>query len=185
MLDMQTTMCGAINLRNAQHKDRAALDSLRIRSLEGILSPLLTSAQQSTMYEYTSFDPALIDDGTYYVLEVDDRIVASGGWSRRAARYRHQSGNEEPDRFLDPGTEAAGIRAMYTDPDFARRGIGTLMLAAAETGARIGGFRRAELVATPTGRRLYMARGWREKETFLIGGRNSSGVPVSRMEKML
>jgi GNAT superfamily N-acetyltransferase len=185
MLDMQPTACGAIRLRTAQHKDRIALDSLRIRSLEGILSPMLTTAQQRTMHEYSPFDPKLIDDGTYYVLEIDSQIAACGGWSRRAARIRSKSGGFEPDRFLDPETEAAGIRAMYTDPYFARRGLGTLLLTAAETGARLAGFRRAELISTPSGRRFYLSCGWREKERFIVGKDDGSGVQASRMEKTL
>jgi GNAT superfamily N-acetyltransferase len=47
---------------------------------------------------------------------------------------------------------------MYTHPDFARMGLGTILLAAAETAARLAGFRRAELIATSAGRELYRAR---------------------------
>ena len=32
-------------------------------------------------------DTQLIDDGTYFVVERDDQIVAAGGWSRRRTLF--------------------------------------------------------------------------------------------------
>ena len=44
---------------------------------------------------------------------------------------------------------------MYTDPDYVRRGIGRMVLAANEAAARAAGFKRAELMATLAGEPLY------------------------------
>ncbi len=63
--------------------DIAELDRLRRLSLERLMAPSLNECQRRTLYEYTEFDPRLIRDGTYYVLEVGGRLAASGGWSRR------------------------------------------------------------------------------------------------------
>jgi GNAT superfamily N-acetyltransferase len=109
------------------------------------MAPSLTEPQRRTLYEYTAFDARLIDDGTYYVLEVDGRIAASGGWSRRAALVRRAGGDAAPERFLDARSDSAAIRAMYTHPDYARLGLGSILLAAVEAAARLAGFGRAEL----------------------------------------
>ena len=65
--------------------------------------------------------------------------------------------DREP-RLLDPATEAARVRAMYTHPDFTRRGVGRMVLDAAEQAASAEGFSRVELMATLSGAPLYRAR---------------------------
>ena len=73
-------------------------------------------------------DTQLIDDGTYFVVEVDGALAGCGGWSRRATLY---GGNAAPGRNstrLDPSVDPARVRAMYTAPAFARRGVGRLIL---------------------------------------------------------
>jgi GNAT superfamily N-acetyltransferase len=69
-------------------------------------------------------DRQLIEDGTYFVVEIDGIVAGGGGWSRRATLYGgdHLAGRDAA--LLDPAPDPARIRAMYTHPDFARRGIG-------------------------------------------------------------
>ena len=62
--------------------------------------------------------------------------------------------------MLDPAVDAAKIRAFFVHPDWARRGLGTLLLDACESAARAAGFRRFEMGATLTGVRLYERRGY-------------------------
>jgi GNAT superfamily N-acetyltransferase len=176
---------GTLTLRPARPDDAPELEALIEASLAKILDPILTENQRRTMRLYSPLDERLIEDRTYYVLEVGRRIAAAGGWSRRAAMFRSREGTAEPDRFLDPATESAIIRAMYTHPDFARRGLGALMLAAAEAAARVAGFRRAELVATPVGARLYQARGWKAEESVQIGRDAKSAIEGARMSRDL
>ena len=74
---------------------------------------------------------------------------------------------------------------MYTNPDFARRGIGRMVLRLCEDAARDAGFRRAEMMATLAGEPLYRACGYRPVEfveSDMIGGVT---VPLLRMEKSL
>ncbi|MFX8601172.1 GNAT family N-acetyltransferase, partial [Acinetobacter baumannii] len=87
----------------------------------------------------------LIEDGTYFVVMDGERIVGSGGWSARATSY---GGDHTPGRDparLDPRRDAARVRAMYTDPDYARRGIGRRVLTLCEDAARQAGLGRVEL----------------------------------------
>lgn len=65
-----------------------------------------------------------------------------------------------PDDALDPGVDAARIRAFFVDPAWARRGIGRALLARCEEAARSAGFSRLELLATLPGVPLYSALGY-------------------------
>ena len=124
------------------------------------------------------------EDGTYFVIEAEDRIVGCGGWSRRATLY---GGDQSPGRnavLLDPANDAARVRAMYTHPAFTRRGIGRLILKLCEDAAREEGFARAELMATLAGDPLYRACGY-EVVAKLNDDRGGVPVPLLRMSKLL
>ena len=73
---------------------------------------------------------------------------------------------------------------MYTDPNFARRGIGRLIIQACEDAMRAEGFRHAELMATKAGQPLYQACGYEVVED-IVDGRGGPGVPLSRMRRTL
>ena len=85
-------------------------------------------------------------------------IAGCGGWSRRATLY---GGNHTPGRdsqLLDPSVDPARVRAMYTNPAYARRGVGRLILSLCEAAAAAEGF---ELMSTLSGEPLYTAYGFR------------------------
>lgn len=185
MLDATFAHPDSLGLRRAAPSDREALDHLRRLSLERLMAPTLTEPQRRTLYAYTAFDGRLIGDGTYFVLEIDGRIAASGGWSRRAALVNHRGDDVPPERFLDARHDPAIIRAMYTHPDYSRLGLGSILLAAAEAAARLAGFGRAELIATSAGRELYLARGWRVVRRIALGGDDDSAIEASLMERAL
>ena len=89
------------------------------------------------------------------------------------------------DRLLDPATEPARIRAMYTDPAQVRRGIGRLILALCEAAARSAGFRRLELMATAAGEPLYRACGYHVIERVERMSSEGIAVPGAIMGKQL
>src|ERR1700733_8591964 len=105
-------------------------------------------------------DTQLISDQTYFVAEEDGRFVGCGGWSFRSTLFGGDTRAGRDSSILDPGTQAAKIRAFFVDPDSARRGIGTLLLDHCESEARARGFSRVELMATLPGVKLYAARGY-------------------------
>ena len=74
---------------------------------------------------------------------------------------------------------------MYTDPDFARRGVGRLVLTLCEEAARRAGFRSATMMATMAGVPLYRACGYVEAEPPINASINGVEVPLVRMEKRL
>ena len=146
----------------------------------GFLDPDQIASSRMIM----GLDRQLVADGTYFVVESEGRIAGCGGWSRRATLY---GGDHTPGRdaaLLDPAVDAARVRAMYTHPDFARRGVGRLILRLCEDAARAEGFRRLELMATLSGRALYLPSGYADIEA-IEDARGGAAVPLVRMGKAI
>mgnify|MGYP000228632328 FL=1 len=72
---------------------------------------------------------------------------------------------------------------MYTHPDFARRGVGRLILQLCEGAAREAGFRSVELMATMSGEPLYKAAGYHQIERMIAASKDGVDVPGVRMGK--
>ncbi|WP_366524241.1 GNAT family N-acetyltransferase [Brevundimonas sp.] len=170
--------------RVATEADIPALVALMDRSISGPLAAFLTPEQIAASRKLMGLDSQLLTDRTWFIVEVDGVLAGCGGWSRRITTY---GGDHSPGRepaLLHPGTDAARIRAMYTAPEFVRRGIGRLILQVCEDAARAEGYDRIELVATLGGEPLYLANGYREIERF-DDDRGGAAVPLVRMGKPL
>jgi GNAT superfamily N-acetyltransferase len=74
---------------------------------------------------------------------------------------------------------------MYTDPAFARRGVGRLILSLCEAAAGAEGFMRVQLAATLAGVPLYRACGYAEIERIAASPVNGVAVPLVLMGKAL
>jgi GNAT superfamily N-acetyltransferase len=172
--------------RLATEEDLPALRALMQRSIERLQDEFLTPQQVRASHKVMGLDTQLVADRTYILVELDGRIAGCGGWSWRATLY---GGDEsvvarEP-APLDPAKDAAKIRAMYTDPDFARRGIGRRVLTLCEEAARAAGFGRTEMMATLSGEPLYRACGYLPVEAIESTPIDGVRVPLLRMEKRL
>ena len=86
---------------------------------------------------------------------------------------------------LDPATGAARIRAFFTDPSHARRGLARRILERCESEARAAGFRRMELMALLSGVALYAACGYRAMEPAEVPLPNGAVFHGVRMERAL
>src|SRR4051812_20434075 len=128
-------------------------------------------------------DLQLIEDGTYFVREAGDELVACGGWSRRNKLYTGSGGDDDDARVLDPSTEPARVRAMFVRGDWIRRGLGRAILEACEHAARAEGFRRLTLGATLPGEPLYRAFGFAEVERFPLTMPDGVSVECVAMER--
>ena len=159
---------------------RALMDAAIGELQRGFLAPDQIVASRAVM----GLDTQLIADGTYFAVEAGGRLAGCGGWSRRATLFggNHTAGRDPA--LLDPVTDAARVRAMYTAPDFARRGVGRLILGLCETAAVAEGFRHVELAATLSGEPLYIACGYRAIEPFAVEAQGTK-VPLIRMGKRL
>jgi GNAT superfamily N-acetyltransferase len=129
-------------------------------------------------------DTQLVEDGTYFVVEHEGRLAGCGGWSRRATLFGSDATAGRNPALLDPVRDPARVRAMYTEPSEARRGVGRLILGLCEDAARNEGFRRAELMATMAGEPLYRACGFVPIER-VVHRQDGVAVPLVRMGKDL
>jgi len=151
------------------------------RLQEGFIDAPTIEASRAVM----GLDRTLIADGTYYVAEIGGVAAGCGGWSARTTLFGGSHSADRDDASLDPAQEPARFRAMYTHPDFVRRGVGKAILAHAEQAAREAGFTQGILMATLAGVPLYRACGWHEiapHEALLPDGR---AVPMVKMGKAL
>jgi GNAT superfamily N-acetyltransferase len=170
--------------RLAVADDIPALEAVMAAAIVELQRAFLTPAQIVASRTIMGLDRQLIADATYFVVEADGRLAGCGGWSRRATLY---GGDHSPGRdaaLLDPASDAARVRAMYTHPDFARRGVGRLILQLCEAAARAEGFTRLELMATLSGRPLYESYGFTAIEQA-IDDRGGEPVPLVRMGKTI
>jgi GNAT superfamily N-acetyltransferase len=166
--------------------DLDALREVMRRSIETLQTDFLTREQVVASHRVMGLDTQLIRDGTYFMVEENGRIAGCGGWSWRSTLYGGDESmvSREPEA-LDPAVDAARIRAMYTDPDFARRGVGRLVIRLCEQAAMRAGFRKATMMATMAGVPLYAACGYVEFERVLSAPVDGVRVPLARMEKQL
>jgi len=172
--------------RVARLDDLNALRALMHRSIEHLQSNFLSPEEIRASHSVMGLDTQLIRDGTYFLVLDGETIAGCGGWSYRATLYGGDgSVVARAPEVLDPETDAARIRAMYTNPDHVRNGIGRLILNLCENAAFAHGFRRAELMATLAGEPLYRACGYASIETLLSASIEGVRVPLIRMAKRL
>jgi len=171
--------------RLAGTSDMPALTDLMNAAIRDLLPQFLSPDQVQASFAVMGLDTVLIEDGTYFVVEIDGQLAGCGGWSRRATLFggNHTKGRDA--RLLDPATEPARVRAMYTAPAFTRRGVGCKVLELCEEAARKEGFSQVELAATMGGKPLYEACGYQPIEAMLVTPPNGVQVPLLRMGKTL
>src|SRR5262249_32659710 len=152
-------------IRPASTADIPCLRGLIDASVRKLQAGDYTPAQiERALDSVYGVDTQLIADGTYYVAEehsLGETVIAGcGGWSKRKTLFGgdHYAGRE--DALLDPRLDAAKIRAFFIHPDWARRGVGGLILETCEHAARQAGFTRLEMGATLTGVPFYQAKGY-------------------------
>jgi GNAT superfamily N-acetyltransferase len=153
-------------------------------AISELQKPFLDESQIASSRTIMGLDTQLIDDGTYFIVEADGMLAGCGGWSRRVTLY---GGDQSPGRnsvLLDPVKDAARVRAMYTHPRHARKGIGKLILSLCEEAATAEGFKRMELMATLAGEPLYLSCGYVPCER-IMDDRGGVAVPLLRMNKPL
>jgi GNAT superfamily N-acetyltransferase len=171
--------------RLASVDDLEALRALMRVAIRHFIGARLDAAGVEASFEIMGVDSQLIEDRTYFVVECHGRIAGCGGWSRRATLFGgdHSAGRDA--RLLDPATEPARVRAMYTHPEFGRRGVGRRILELCESAAAHEGFRFLELVATVAGEPLYAAYGFTVDERIAVPTSRRVDVPCARMSKQI
>jgi GNAT superfamily N-acetyltransferase len=177
-----------LSLRLATPADIPALRQLIETSVRTLQRNDYTPEQiEGALGTVLGLDTQLVADGTYLIAEAraacTRRVAGCGGWSKRKTLFGSDHAQVREPELLDPKTDAAKIRAFFIHPDFARRGIGSKILAACESAARSAGFSRFEMGATLTGVPLYLARGYQILDRIEVPLQNGHTLPVVRMSK--
>lgn len=179
----------AFTHRVAKASDTEAIRQLMQASIAENMKAFLTPSEIESAKETMGVDKTLIEDGSYFLIETLHEgktvLVGCGGWGKRKTLYGGDHTVGRDDSLSNPATDAARIRAMYTHPDWTRRGIGTLLLDLGEEAARRAGFKTIELGSTVPGEPLYLARGYVELERRVEKGANGSDNTVIKMVKTL
>jgi GNAT superfamily N-acetyltransferase len=174
------------HLRVATAEDVAGIREVIDASVRGLQAGDYSAAEiDAALRTVFTIDSRLIADGTYFVAVAEDGSVAGcGGWSKRKTLYGgdHQVERVEPE-LLDPATDAAKVRAIFVHPRFARMGLGSTILAAAEDAAVQAGFRKLEMGSTLTGVALYALKGYREVDRVMVPVGDGEEIEVVRMVK--
>lgn len=183
-------------IRQATHSDIPLLEILIDSSVRGLQAQDYTPAQmESALKTVYGVDSQLIEDGTYFVAELEKDeaprrsgqsrplIVGCGGWSKRKTLYGGDHWTGRHDELLDLRHDAARIRAFFIHPKWARRGIATMILEACEEAAKTAGFTRLEMGATLTGVPFYRAKGYIASEHLEVPLANGESLPIVRMTK--
>jgi predicted N-acetyltransferase YhbS len=173
-------------LRLAREGDVATLEALIPLSVRALQSGHYSSEQMdAALGSVFGVDRQLIRDGTYFVAEHEGLVVGCGGWSRRRSHYGSDRGRHGEDALLDPGLDAARVRAFFVHPSWARRGIGRSIMTASEAAIRATGFRAIDIVATLAGEPLYASFGYSVVERLDIALTGGLRLPVVRMGKRI
>ncbi|MGA7217632.1 MAG: GNAT family N-acetyltransferase [Candidatus Sulfotelmatobacter sp.] len=185
-----------IQIRKAVPAEIPRLREIIEASVRGLQANDYSPAQiEGALQSVYGVDTQLIADGTYFVAEVivaevqkspsEPTIAGCGGWSKRKTLYGGDQFAAREDSLLDRAREAAKIRAFFVHPDWARQGVGGLILEACEKAAREAGFTRLEMGATLSGVAFYKAKGYASLEKLEAPLGNGESLPIVRMAKNL
>ena len=180
-------------IRTALESDIPTLHTLIEASVRGLQADDYTPAQiEGALGTVLGLDTQLIRDQTYFIVETtgiveatgtESRAAGCGGWSKRKTLFGSDHASVREPELLNPATDAAKVRAIFVHPDFARRGLGSLILAHVEAAAEAVGFRRFEMGSTLTGVPLYRLKDYVEIERIAVPLHNGESLPIIRMEK--
>ena len=186
---MPTDPRSKLTHRLATADDIPAIIELMHIAIAENMKAYLSTAEIEAAQETMGVDRTLLQDQTYFLIETEYRghtvLVGCGGWGRRKTLYGGDHTVGRDDSLSDPATDPARIRAMYTHPEWTRRGIGSLLLTLGESAARDAGFRTIELGSTLPGEPLYKACGYREVSRVIQKAANGSDNIVIKMAKAL
>lgn len=154
-------------IRKATIDERDAIRQLIAASARLLSRDHYSDAQiETAIATVFGVDTDLIDDGTYFVAEIEGELAGCGGWSKRKTLFGGDQYSSRDASYLDPQSEPAKIRAFFIHPDHARKGIARAILSRCEDEARAQGFQALELMATLPGIEFYKSCGFVETGNF-------------------
>lgn len=176
-----------IKIRIATIDDIEEIEALMKRSMKILGVGHYSEEQIEGCYQFVCVpDRQLIEDKTYFVA-VDEvgKLVGCGGWSFRNKLYAGPADTSQKSNQLDPSIHPARIRAMFTDPGYAGKGIGSLILHHSEQAAKNHGFSKGTLGSTLPGLAFYTAKKWTRVSENQVVLPNGIVIQIVQMEKLL
>jgi GNAT superfamily N-acetyltransferase len=171
-------------IRPASQADVPAMDDLIIRSARRLGEGFYTRREtEAAIAHVFGVDAELIADSSYFLAtDAAGTLLGCGGWSRRATLFGGDRYAGRVAGMLDPAHDPARIRAFFVDPDHARRGVASALLARCSEEARAMGFSRLALMATRPGVPFYRRHGFVEDTavSLQLGDIAVEFVPMSR-----
>ena len=146
------------------HDDRHAMGRLFVRSVHGLARESYAPAQLEAWAPVSDDPPDWItrlESLECWLLELDGRLAGFIAW--------------KPDGLLD---------LLFTDPEFARRGVASRLLSHMEQTARRQGWARIVTDASLVARPFFEARGFRQVRAERVK-RRGQWLDRFRMEKTL
>ena len=146
-----------MTVRRARSADAGYIRALQAAAFRiGTRSDYDPGEVESLLTYAGTLEPGLIEDGTYFVAEIEGEIVASGGWSARTAEYQS---------FVRSGMPApAGsgiIRGVYVDPAYASTGLARRIVDMIEDDIAASGYNGAYIATTYTGMAFFTSAGFK------------------------
>lgn len=173
-------------LRLALPSDIPVLEELIPLSVRSLQAAYYSSEQiEAALGTIFAVDRQLILDGTYFVVEQEEKIIGCGGWSQRKSLFGGDQTRTKEDSILNPQHDPARIRAFFVYPAWTRRGIGRSILAACEKAIEEAHFHEINLVATLAGEPLYTSFGYTVMQRYEIPMSDGLSLPVIQMTKHL
>jgi N-acetylglutamate synthase-like GNAT family acetyltransferase len=149
------------NLENFAHIQALISKSARI-----LQSQYYKRSEIETALELVSGIKELIAAGSFLVAEDENKIIGCGGWAIDVS---------EPQK--------AEIRGFFVHPDFARRGIATLLLTTCENECLHKSIQTLYLTATLSGEPFYKKCGFSEFGRFKQRLSNGESFELVKMAK--
>lgn len=179
-------MAQNIIIRPASFDEIPEMNTLIQASSNKLGTGFYTAEEIASLNEFVfGVDQELIEDQTYFIIEKNGQLAACGGWSRRKTLFGGDQSSSRVPGYLQPGQDAAKIRAFFIHPEYARQGIGSLLLNHCETEARKAGFTTAELMATLPGVPFYKTLGYEGNAFHSLDLPNGVTVMLLPMKKTL
>jgi N-acetylglutamate synthase-like GNAT family acetyltransferase len=173
-------------VRLATEDDIPALERLIPLSVRGLQASHYSVAQMdAAIGSVFGVDQQLIRDRTYFVVELDGRLIGCGGWSKRKTLFGSDHHSTRDDSELNPRSDAARIRAFFVHPDHARRGVARAIVEACEEAICAAGFKRIELASTLPGKAFYEACGYAARLCQEVPLPNGLSLGIVHMSKRL
>jgi N-acetylglutamate synthase-like GNAT family acetyltransferase len=171
-------------LRVARAEDVPTLEELIPISVRTLQAAYYSEEQMdAAIGPIFGVDQQLIADGTYFIVEDAGEVIGCGGWSKRKSLCGSGPAGESAATELNPVHDAARVRAFFVHPNWARRGVGSLIMKACESAIIAAGFRRVEILATLAGEPLYASFGYVVADRYELKLSNGLGLPVVSMAK--